>query len=190
MSNLELFADLFAFRFMLLETFGFEEDSDFIIKKLKYKLIEMGINHTEINEFLHEFYNHYEINVSLEQIRNSEIRLYIINDILLTNFINNFINNQNDDNDNANDNANDNDNANENETTRLTEEEVNRIPLLTIEEELDDTCSICLDRIEIESLVYRIPCNHKFHKNCLKPHLINYNRYCPLCRNECFSNNN
>ena len=63
MSNLELFADLFAFRFMLLETFGFEEDSDYIIKKLKYKLIEMGINYNEINEFLYDFYNHYEINV-------------------------------------------------------------------------------------------------------------------------------
>ena len=80
---------------------------------------------------------------------------------------------------------------NEDETnTRLTEEEVNRIPLLTIEEELDDTCSICLERINIGSMVYRIPCNHKFHINCLKPHLINYNRNCPLCRNECFSNIN
>jgi len=179
MSNLELFADLFAFRFMLLETFGYQEDSDYIIKKLKYKLIEMGIDFNEINEFLYDFYNHYEINVSLEEIRNSQIRLYILNDILLTNIINNFINNPLEE------------NVNEDETnTRLTEEEVNRIPLLTIEEELDDTCSICLERINIGSMVYRIPCNHKFHINCLKPHLINYNRNCPLCRNECFSNIN
>lgn len=179
MSNLELFADLFAFRFMLLETFGYEQDTDYIIKKLKYKLIEMGIDFNEINEFLYDFYNHYEINVSLEEIRNSQIRLYILNDILLTNIINNFINNPLEE------------NVNEDETnTRLTEEEVNRIPLLTIEEELDDTCSICLERINIGSMVYRIPCNHKFHINCLKPHLINYNRNCPLCRNECFSNIN
>lgn len=179
MSNLELFADLFAFRFMLLETFGYEQDTDYIIKKLKYKLIEMGIDFNEINEFLYDFYNHYEINVSLEEIRNSQIRLYILNDILLTNIINNFINNPLEE------------NLNEDETnTRLTEEEVNRIPLLTIEEELDDTCSICLERINIGSMVYRIPCNHKFHINCLKPHLINYNRNCPLCRNECFSNIN
>jgi hypothetical protein len=41
MSNIELFADLFAYRFMLLETFGYENDNDDIIKKLKYKLIEM-----------------------------------------------------------------------------------------------------------------------------------------------------
>lgn len=179
MSNLELFADLFAFRFMLLETFGYEQDTDYIIKKLKYKLIEMGIDFNEINEFLYDFYNHYEINISLEEIRNSQIRLYILNDILLTNIINNFINNPLEE------------NVNEDETnTRLTEEEVNRIPLLTIEEELDDTCSICLERINIGSMVYRIPCNHKFHINCLKPHLINYNRNCPLCRNECFSNIN
>jgi len=175
MSNLELFADLFAYRFMLLETFGYEEDNDDIIKKLKYKLIQMGINYNEINEFLYEFYNHYEINISLEEIRNAQIRIYILNDILLSNIINNFME--------------ENENDEENSNNRLTEEEINRIPLITIEEELEDSCSICLERIDIGSMVYGIPCNHKFHINCLKPHLINYNNNCPLCRNECFSNN-
>jgi hypothetical protein len=180
MSNIELFADLFAYRFMLLETFGYEQDNDYIIKKLKYKLIEMGINYDNINDFLHDFYNHYEINISLEEIRSSHIYLYIINDIMISNIINNLINNNNipivEDDDEVN--------------TRLTEEEVNRIPLITIQEELEDSCSICLERIEIGSMVYNIPCNHKFHINCLKSNLINYNRNCPLCRNECFSNIN
>ena len=85
---------------------------------------------------------------------------------------------------------NDNDNDNDDVNMRLTEEEVNRIPLITIQEELEDSCSICLENIEIGSMVYSIPCNHKFHINCLKSNLINYNRNCPLCRNECFSNIN
>jgi hypothetical protein len=181
MSNIELFADLFAYRFMLLETFGYEQDTDYIIKKLKYKLIEMGINYNDINDFLYDFYNHYEINISQEDIRNSQIRVYIINDILLTNIINNIV---------LNEPLEQEENINDENNTRLTDEEVNRIPLMTIEEEFDDTCSICLERILIGSIIYRIPCNHKFHINCLKPHLINYNRYCPLCRNECFSNIN
>jgi hypothetical protein len=179
MSNVLLFADLFAYRFMLLETFGYEEDNDYIINKLKYRLIEMNINYNDINEFLYDFYNHYEINISLEQIRNCLVSVYIINDILLS-----IINNPREeiiDNDNDND---------EDINTRLTEEEVNRIPLITIQEELEDSCSICLDNIEIGSMVYSIPCNHKFHINCLKSYLINYNRNCPLCRNECFSNIN
>jgi hypothetical protein len=180
MSNVLLFADLFAYRFMLLETFGYEEDNDYIINKLKYRLIEMDINYNDINEFLYDFYNHYEINITQEEIRNSQIRLYILNDILLTNIINNFINNNPLEELLLEDNTN----------TRLSEEEVNSISLITIEEELEDSCSICLERITIGSIIYRIPCNHKFHINCLKPHLINYNRYCPLCRNDCFSNNN
>ena len=179
MSNVLLFADLFAYRFMLLEIFGYDEDNDYIINKLKYRLIEMDINYNDINDFLYDFYNHYEINISLEEIRNSLVRDYIINDILLSiinNPIEEVIDNDNDNNNDVN--------------TRLTEEEVNRIPLITIQEELEDSCSICLENIEIGSMVYSIPCNHKFHINCLKSNLINYNRNCPLCRNECFSNIN
>jgi hypothetical protein len=179
MSNVLLFADLFAYRFMLLEIFGYDEDNDYIINKLKYRLIEMDINYNDINDFLYDFYNHYEINISLEEIRNSLVRDYIINDILLSiinNPIEEVIDNDNDNNNDVN--------------TRLTEEEVNRIPLITIQEELEDSCSICLENIDIGSMVYSIPCNHKFHINCLKSNLINYNRNCPLCRNECFSNIN
>jgi hypothetical protein len=81
-------------------------------------------------------------------------------------------------------------NEEEDENSRLTEEEINQMPEERVEEELEDNCSICLEHIEMNSTIYHIPCNHKFHMNCLKPHLMNYNRLCPLCRNECFSNNN
>ena len=69
----------------------------------------------------------------------------------------------------------------------LTDDEVNQIPVIELNEEIEDDCSICLEHITINSNIYDIPCNHKFHINCLKPYLLSYNRTCPLCRNECFS---
>ena len=183
MNNQELFADLFAYRFMLLDAYGYlEENAEIneieIIKKLKYKLIQLGRNYDEINELLFDFYNHYEINISLDDIRNAQILLYVINNsninVLLTNLINNYINNEEE---------------LEETNTRLTDEEINRIPITTVEETLEDTCSICFETISVDTRIFRIPCNHKFHMNCLRPHLINYSRNCPLCRNDCFSNN-
>ena len=192
MNNDELFADLFAYRFMLLDRYGhLEENGDItnineieIIKKLKYKLIDFGINFNEVNELLYDFYVHYNINITLEEIINTRIQIIYINESNLSNLVMNYINNYL---------HNNNETSIEEdvqENTRLSEEEVNTIPLITIEEELEDNCSICFESIPIGSMIYNIPCNHKFHINCLKPQLINYNRKCPLCRNECFSNIN
>lgn len=192
MNNDELFADLFAYRFMLLDRYGhLEENGDItnineieIIKKLKYKLIDFGINLNEVNELLYDFYVHYNINITLEEIINTRIQIIYINESNLSNLVMNYINNYL---------HNNNETSIEEEVqenTRLSEEEVNTIPLITIEEELEDNCSICFESIPIGSMIYNIPCNHKFHINCLKPQLINYNRKCPLCRNECFSNIN
>jgi hypothetical protein len=192
-NNDELFADLFAYRFMLLDTFGYIGESDVvieinereIIKKLKYKMLEYGINYNRINELLHNFYIHYNINITLEEIINARIQIIYIDENNINNLIINYINNYINLNDDIN-----NSNEDNEDNSRLTEEEVNIIPQITIEEELEDSCSICLENIQIGSMVYNIPCNHKFHINCLKPQLINYNRKCPLCRNECFSNIN
>jgi hypothetical protein len=194
MNNQELFADLFAYRYMLLDAYGYIDSNDElreineieIIKKLKYKLIELGRDYNEINQLLYDFYNYYEINITLEEITNTRILLYFVNDIInnsnninniniITNILSNYLNR----------------NIQEEEEidNRLTEEEINRIPEIEIEEELEDTCSICFETIPINSKIYGLPCNHKFHKNCLNHHLINCNRRCPLCRNECLSNN-
>jgi len=198
MDNQELFADLFAYRYMLLDAYGYLEDDETreineieIIKKLKYKLIELGRDYNEINDLLYEFYNHYQINITLEEIRNTRILLYFISDIINTsNILNNNINNIN-----INNNLNNlniitnlisnyiNQEEDEVIETRMTEDEINRIPEITIEEELEDNCSICFESIPIHSRIYGIPCNHKFHMNCLRPQLLNYNRRCPLCRN-------
>jgi len=188
MNNNELFADLFAYRYMLLDMYGYIADNGEInvlneteiILKLKYKLIELREwrDYNDINGLLFEFYNHYQINITLEEIRNTRVNLhYILNNNIITNFVYNYINRNIIDNNN-----NDND---EELNTRLTEEEVNRLSIITNEEDSEDNCSICFENISMGSMIYRIPCNHKFHINCLKPHLINYNRKCPLCRNDC-----
>jgi len=185
MNNEELFADLFAYRFMLLDIYNNESE---IIKKLKYKLIELGKDYNELNDLLFEFYNHYQINITIEEIRNTRILLLLINNIVNNNNNNNNIINNNNTNLNIlsnlishfiNNNENDNEEADEN---RMTEERIENLPQITIEEDLEDTCSICLDTIPIGSNIYQIPCNHKFHINCLRPQLINYNSRCPVCR--------
>jgi len=182
MNNDELFADLFAYRFMLMDE-NLNNNETEIIKKLKYKLIEIGKNYNELNDILFEFYNHYELNVPLEQIQNSYVNnltdiiyYFVVENRNINNLLTNFINNNNI--------------QEVEDSSILTEEEVNRIPLITIEEELEDECSICFESIPIGSSIYNIPCSHKFHLDCLKSQLINYNRTCPLCRNECISNNN
>lgn len=54
-------------------------------------------------------------------------------------------------------------------------------------EELDDECSICLEKfnsIDLEkgnNKIVILKCNHKFHYNCIKNDLI---KKCPLCRED------
>jgi len=198
MNNEELFADLFAYRFVLIDIYsenGDEINETEIIKKLKYKLIEMGKNSLEINDILYEFYNYYGIPITLEEIQNTRILLLLFSDLLnreidirnitetpntqnnnniniISTFIRSYLNNENEE-------------LYENEQEeKMTEEEINELEIIDIKEELDDTCSICLDKIEINSKIYKISCNHKYHINCIKPHLINYNRRCPICRKD------
>ena len=49
-NNDELFADLFAYRFALLDMY--EDNEIEIIKKLKYKLIDLGYREEELSEIL------------------------------------------------------------------------------------------------------------------------------------------
>jgi hypothetical protein len=57
----------------------------------------------------------------------------------------------------------------------------------TLNEDVNDAndspldCSICLQEITTSDTVGDIPCNHMFHKGCLKAWLVRHNR-CPLCQ--------
>lgn len=186
-NNDELFADLFAYRFALLDVF--EDNEREIIIKLKLKLFEMGFIPSAINGLLYSFYNEYNIPISASQINNANVMVYMYN---------NNINNDNNSNNRNNllyntilnilDTINsDVENEDEPEKETLTEEEFQELPIIKITHNhlLDECeCSICIDKFELEQDAIKLPCNHLFHKDCIKLHLLNYNDKCPLCRGD------
>lgn len=164
MENEELFADLFAYRFALLDIYS--EDEREIIIKLKLKLFTLGHNRANINRTIYEFYNHYSIPVTEIEIENSNIMIY---PNLLFSTLMNII-----------DNTNDNDEVEE-DTEILTEEEFNQLEVVKVDNS-ECECSICIDNFSEGQEVIKLPCNHIFHINCIKSHLMRYNNKCPLCR--------
>jgi len=70
----------------------------------------------------------------------------------------------------------------------LNEEQINNIPLekylipLTGIEE-PETCSICIDEFKQEQDLRRLPCRHRFHKNCVDEWL-KISSTCPNCKAE------
>lgn len=57
---------------------------------------------------------------------------------------------------------------------------INDLPVLRIEEVINDTCSICLERFKLDDMINKLNCNHIYHKGCLDSWIQNNN--CPLCR--------
>jgi len=264
----ELFADLFAYRILLQDVYTNESD---IIKKIKYKLYELGHDISTINDTIYNFYMFYNINVTYEEIHQSQVMLIMINNNFNETFINyissNIVNdiqitnyNQTDNNDDENeidnddgnemDNDDENENENEMDNDDVNNENIRNVLLSLInysnnnnniinnsnninynrfnnilnlvnvirnidvdsfnnvnddnddnddklsEEQLnsintskyyncDEMCSICFESFDKDVDIYDIPCKHKFHINCLKTHLLNYNKKCPMCRNNC-----
>ena len=46
-----------------------------------------------------------------------------------------------------------------------------------------DICSICLEDMKKDEDLYRAPCRHKFHRECLDSWLAKNNR-CPMCNDK------
>ena len=173
----ELFADLFAYRFALQDIY--EDNEREIIIKLKLKIFELGYNRNNINNLIFTFYNYYNIPITEIEIENSNVMIYNYNNN------NNII---------ANrlyttilavlDNMNDNNDENEDENHEvLTETEFEKLELINIvTNDNDIECSICIDKFEKGQEAIKLKCKHLFHKNCIKSHLLNYNKSCPLCR--------
>lgn len=178
-NNDELFADLFAYRFALLDIF--EDNEREIIIKLKLKLFEMGFIPSAINGLLYSFYNEYNIPISVSQINNANVMVYMYNNAnanrnnVLYNTILNILDTINSE------------GEDEQEREILTEEEFQELPVIKITHNhlLDDyECSICIDKFKLEQDAIKLPCNHLFHIDCIKLHLLNYNDKCPLCRGD------
>jgi len=50
----------------------------------------------------------------------------------------------------------------------------------------DDICSICHENYGTSQAIYKTPCNHVFHNNCLNQYCEMYegNIVCPICRSD------
>lgn len=66
------------------------------------------------------------------------------------------------------------------ESTGLSDEQIQSIPLCTVESAADRTCSICLSDLAADAEVRSIPCGHIFHQECLDPWL-KIRDTCPNC---------
>ena len=64
----------------------------------------------------------------------------------------------------------------------LDEEEYKKLEKIKMEETLEENCSICMEQIEKNNDIIKLPCKHLFHEECIKSHLLNYDYKCPLCR--------
>jgi len=80
-----LLNDLFAYRLLYMDI---SIDENYIIIKLKHKLIELNYQVEDINTILYSFYNYFDIPITLSEIENVQIQT-------ISNII--FINNYNDD---------------------------------------------------------------------------------------------
>ena len=71
-----------------------------------------------------------------------------------------------------------------NNTTDLDNRErllINNLPIINIDSNnIDETCSICLEKFVLNDKVNKLNCNHIYHKLCLDDWINNNN--CPLCR--------
>lgn len=78
--NTELFEYLFAVRISLQD--DFENESD-IIRELKLNLRDMGMGSTQANQLLHDFYQNYGIDISIDTIKEaSTVSNQLLNNIL------------------------------------------------------------------------------------------------------------
>jgi hypothetical protein len=51
-----------------------------------------------------------------------------------------------------------------------------------LDKKLDYNCAICMDCMDIDEMVIKLPCEHIFHEEHIKEYLKKYDHICPLCR--------
>jgi len=184
-----LFADLFAYRFALLDVYGEGNETE-IIRKLKYKLIEWNCNRSQLNNIIFDFYKFYDMNVELEEIENARIILlnFSTYDIFESPTADNsdiyssfpgFISFLREIREQVLE-----EERQQQEDVKITveEEALNNLKIIEVQEELEMNCPICIEGIVKGNEAIKLECNHYFHKDCIKTHLLNYDYKCPLCR--------
>ena len=66
----------------------------------------------------------------------------------------------------------------------LDETEFTKIKSYKQEEDTEIQCAICCDNFVKNINVSELPCNHKYHSECISTYLKEYNYICPVCRAE------
>ncbi len=92
-----------------------------------------------------------------------------VNHISLVNVINGLVNNNS---------------SFQNVVVSMDDKEVNNLPSIKLESDLESNCSICMGQMIKGELVTNLVCSHNFHTDCIQPYLKEYNYKCPICRTE------
>lgn len=61
---------------------------------------------------------------------------------------------------------------------------VESLPTMRGEDVLGEDCSVCLSAFEADDIVASLPCQHRFHRDCIAKWLSECRCKCPLCGEE------
>mmetsp|Transcript_64379 Transcript_64379/g.73908 ORF Transcript_64379/g.73908 Transcript_64379/m.73908 type:complete len:233 (+) Transcript_64379:124-822(+) len=64
------------------------------------------------------------------------------------------------------------------------EQDINSLQQIRVTDEMladKESCAVCQDEYEKDTTILKLPCNHTFHQDCVKPWLKMHNS-CPTCR--------
>ena len=50
-------------------------------------------------------------------------------------------------------------------------------------------CPICLENLEVNARIFRLPCDHVFHRECIIPWIEGHHERCPVCRAQILTTN-
>ena len=130
-------------------------------------------------------------NTNIEQSLNNIINLNTDNSNFVFSFLpnhnNNLINNTNIVNQilgNMTNIVNNTNNTHEDINITMDKEDIDNLKILRYSSDKGISCSICLMDVEKDNEIFKIKCNHVFHKDCLEKWLEEYNYLCPICRTE------
>ena len=54
----------------------------------------------------------------------------------------------------------------------------------TLEEDLEDSCCICLDTFKKDDKIIKLPCSHQYHASCIKKWFQDSSNKCCICKKE------
>ena len=145
-----------------------------IIKEFKKYLTDINYPISEFTNIIYNFYINNNINnISKDYIDSIELIELPIPIMHIEYFIIAILNNDILNNDVLND-----------VSVTLDDKEFDKLNKITLYENLNKTCNICLEDMIINDKIIKLECSHCFHEDCIIPYLKNYNYICPICKYE------